>query len=78
MQDMEGIKVNTAISEERPRPEAAAETPAEEVAKLRMENEDLRCRCRNMENDNTFLRGRISALEFAIRCNGVSGADVMN
>ena len=78
MQDMQGIKVNTAISEDRPRPAAVAEAPAEEVAKLRMENEELRCRCRNLESDNTFLRGRISALEFAIRCNGVSGAEVMN
>ena len=76
MQDMQGIKVNTAISEERPKPAASAEPTAEEVAKLRMENEELRCRCRNLENDNTFLRGRISALEFAIRCNGVSGAEV--
>lgn len=73
---MQDIKVNTAISEERPGPEASAEPTAEEVAKLRMKNEDLKCRCRNLENENAFLSGRISALEFAIRCNGVSGAEV--
>ena len=78
MQDMQGTKANTAISQERSGPAAVAETPAEEVAKLRMENEGLQCRCRNLENENAFLSGRISALEFAIRCNGVSGAEVMN
>lgn len=76
MQDMQGIKVNTAISEERPGPEASVEPMAKEVAKLRMENEGLQCRCRNLENENAFLSGRISALEFAIRCNGVSGSEV--
>lgn len=56
-----------------------------ELMNLRKENEELRARCEsyeekllhmNVENDRSYMRGRIDGLEFSIRCNGVSGDEV--
>lgn len=52
---------------------------------LRRENDELFARCNDLErkladaramNELTYLRGRCDGLEFAIRCNGVSGNEV--
>lgn len=58
---------------------------SEELKNLRTENEDLRAQCRAYEEqlqryreseERAYMRGRIEGLEFAIRCNGVSGNEV--
>ncbi len=55
------------------------------IAELKKKNRELKTRCENYEkqiqdmresNERAFLRGRISGLEFSIRCNGVSGGEV--
>ena len=43
---------------------------------LNRQNNDLQIRIQEMEYHNQRLVGRISGLEFAIRCNGVSGGEV--
>ena len=52
---------------------------------LGRENDELFARCNDLErkladaramNELTYLRGRCDGLEFAIRCNGVSGDEV--
>ena len=52
---------------------------------LLMENKELRARCNAYEEqlraaredaEKAYMRGRIDGLEFAIRCNGVSGNEV--
>ena len=49
---------------------------AETVAELRMANEELVERVRDLENRIKTLNATVNALAFAVRCNGVSGADV--
>lgn len=55
---------------------------SEELKNLRTENEDLRAQCKAYEaqlqryEERAYMRGRIDGLEFAIRCNGVSGNEV--
>lgn len=52
---------------------------------LRRENDELFARCNAYEEqlraaredaERAYMRGRIDGLEFAIRCNGVSGNEV--
>lgn len=43
---------------------------------LSRQNNDLQMRIQEMKYHNQRLVGRISGLEFAIRCNGVSGGEV--
>ena len=52
---------------------------------LRRENDELFARCNVYEEqlraaredaEKAYMRGRIDGLEFAIRCNGVSGNEV--
>ena len=56
-----------------------------ELDKLRAENRELQAMRRDLErqledarhvNELTYMRGRIDGLEFAIRCNGISGDEV--
>lgn len=56
-----------------------------ELQKLNAENEELKARCAAYEeklqrldenNERAYLRGKVEALEFSIRCNGVSGSEV--
>ena len=49
---------------------------AEIMAKLRMENEELTERVRDLKMEITRLKGEVHALAYAVRCNGVSGNDV--
>ena len=46
------------------------------INELNRQNNDLQMRIQEMKNHNQRLVGRISGLEFAIRCNGVSGGEV--
>jgi hypothetical protein len=46
------------------------------VAELRMANEELMERVQDLENMIKTLKATVNALAFAVRCNGVSGADV--
>lgn len=46
------------------------------VAELRMANEELMERVRDLENRIKTLNATVNALSFAVRCNGVSGNDV--
>lgn len=46
------------------------------MAKLRMENEELMERVQDLKRQIIQLKGEIHALVYAVRCNGVSGADV--
>lgn len=52
-----------------------------ELEKMNKELESEIERCKGvrdyLKGENSFLRGRIQGLEFAIRCNGVSGAEVV-
>ena len=52
---------------------------------LRRENDELFARCNVYEEqlraaredaEKAYMRGRIEGLEFAIRCNGISGDEV--
>lgn len=56
-----------------------------ELDRLKAENEDLRAQCKAYEaqlqrcresEERAFMRGKIESLEFAIRCNGISGKEV--
>lgn len=63
------------------------DTPAtDEFEKLKAENAKLQLKCLDLErkladaramNEMTYLRGRCDGLEFLIRCNGVSGQEVV-
>lgn len=46
------------------------------MAELRMANEELMERVRDLENSIKTLKATINALAFAVRCNGVSGENV--
>lgn len=57
-----------------------------EVDKLKAEIEELRLQLREQElelnrhiacEEKAYMRGRIDGLEFSIRCNGVSGQEVV-
>lgn len=48
------------------------------IASLTKENESLRYSCDMSKQRLNFAEGKIAAYEFAIRCNGVSGAEVKN
>lgn len=63
-----------------------AESKDNELEKLKSENRELQAMCKNLErkladasamNEMTYLRGRCAGLEFSIRCNGVSGQEVV-
>ena len=43
---------------------------------LKMQVNELGCHIQYREKEIERLEGRIAGLEFAIRCNGVSGAEV--
>ena len=47
-----------------------------ENKELKMQVEELSCHIQYKEREIARLEGRIAGLEFAIRCNGVSGAEV--
>ena len=58
----------------------------DELEKLKAENAELQLKCLDLEkrltdaramNEMTYLRGRCDGLEFSIRCNGVSGQEVV-
>lgn len=46
------------------------------MSELRMANEELMERVRDLENMIKTLKATVNALAFAVRCNGVSGNDV--
>ena len=48
----------------------------EENAKLRQANEELRLKVDRIHEMYEYQRGLADGLKFAIRCNGVSGAEV--
>lgn len=63
-----------------------AEPKDNELEKLKSENRELQAMCKDLErkladaramNEMTYLRGRCDGLEFSIRCNGVSGQEVV-
>lgn len=43
---------------------------------IRRQMEEKKAECEYLRQDIARLRGRIEGLEFAIRCNGISGGDV--
>lgn len=47
-----------------------------ENKELKMQVHELSCHIQYKEREIARLEGRIAGLEFAIRCNGVSGAEV--
>ena len=47
-----------------------------EVEKMQMQIRDMEDRTEYLERQNERLRGEIEGLRFAVRCNGVSGAEV--
>lgn len=48
----------------------------EENAKLRQAIEELRLKCDRIHEMYEYQRGMVEGLKFAVRCNGVSGAEV--
>lgn len=48
-----------------------------ELDRLSRLNEELKNRIEFLERRNAMLEGKIDALKFALRCNGISGADVI-
>ena len=46
------------------------------IEELNRENNDMRIRIQEMNYHIQRLEGRIAGLEFAIRCNGISGGEV--
>lgn len=48
----------------------------DELDRLRRMNEALEKQIEFLERKNALLDGKIDALKFALRCNGISGADV--
>lgn len=47
-----------------------------EVKEMEMKIADLEAHILYLEKKNSALKGEIKALEFAVRCNGVSGNEV--
>ena len=66
------------MSEETSRPnyEQVCRELEGENKDLKMQVQELNFRIRYREQEIARLEGRIAGLEFAIRCNGVSGAEV--
>ena len=48
----------------------------EENAKLKQANEELMIKCDRIHEMYEFQRGMVEGLKFAVRCNGISGAEV--
>ena len=48
-----------------------------ELDRLSRKNEELENHIKFLERKNAMLEGKIDALKFALRCNGISGADVI-
>ena len=66
------------MSEETSRPnyERICEELETENKDLKKQVQELSCHIQYKEREIARLEGRIAGLEFAIRCNGVSGAEV--
>jgi len=66
------------MSEETSRPnyEQLCEELETENKELKKQVHELSCHIQYKEGEIARLEGRIAGLEFAIRCNGVSGAEV--
>jgi len=66
------------MSEETSRPnyEQVCRELEGENKDLKMQVQELNFRIHYREQEIARLEGRIAGLEFAIRCNGVSGAEV--
>lgn len=66
------------MSEETSRPnyEQVCRELDGENKELKMQVQELNYRIQYREREIARLEGRIAGLEFAIRCNGVSGAEV--
>lgn len=47
-----------------------------ELDRLSQLNKELETHIEFLEKKNAMLEGKIDALKFALRCNGISGADV--
>ena len=56
--------------------EAEFNNACDHIRQLEMQNKDLELKNRILSDANCRLKGRIEGLEFAIRCNGVSGAEI--
>lgn len=48
-----------------------------ELDRLTWKNDELENHIKFLERKNAMLEGKIDALKFALRCNGISGADVI-
>lgn len=66
------------MSEETSKPnyERICEELETENKDLKKQVQELSCHIQYKEREIARLEGRIAGLEFAIRCNGVSGAEV--
>jgi SMC interacting uncharacterized protein involved in chromosome segregation len=66
------------MSEETSRPnyEQVCRELESENKDLKMQVQELSCRIQYKEKEIARLEGRIAGLEFAIRCDGISGAEV--
>ena len=66
------------MSEEisRPNYEQVCRELESENKDLKMQVQELSCHVQYKEKEIARLEGRIAGLEFAIRCDGVSGAEV--
>ena len=66
------------MSEEisRPNYEQLCEKLESENKDLKMQVQELSCHIQYKEKEIARLEGRIAGLEFAIRCDGISGAEV--
>lgn len=66
------------MSEETSRPnyEQVCRELEGENKELKKQVQELSCHVQYKEREIARLEGRIAGLEFAIRCNGVSGAEV--
>ena len=60
----------------RPNYEKLCEELEYENKELKTQVQELSCHIQYREKEIARLEGRIAGLEFAIRCNGVSGAEV--
>lgn len=67
--DKTGIQQLSAIAK------AMRGEPVDDV-KLAQENEELKRKIQCMEEELSYKKGEIAGLRFAIRCDGVSGAEV--
>ena len=60
----------------RPNYEQVCRELESENKDLKMQVQELSCHIQYKEKEIARLEGRIAGLEFAIRCDGVSGAEV--